>query len=88
MNYTRPNNLEHEDTPMDWLNSSLIFSRALGLILKNEEGIVVGLKGDAEFLPDPEVKKVIVFRDGEMISIAPCEHDIEEGQWILLDQEK
>lgn len=88
MNYTNPNDLEHEDTPIDWLNSSLIFSRALGLILQDGEGIVVDLKGDAEFLPDPEVKKVLVFRDEDMVVIAPCEQDIEEGQWISLDPEE
>jgi hypothetical protein len=88
MNYTRPNDSDHEDNPKDWLNTSLIFTRALGLILEEGEGIVVDIKGDAEFPPDDEVKKVIVFKSDQMISIAPCEQDIEEGQWISLDPEE
>lgn len=85
MNYTRPNDPDYVDSPGDWLNGSLIFGRSLSLILKDREGIVVDLKGDAEYPPDPDVKKVIVYKEGEMISIIPCEADLPEGQWVMLD---
>jgi len=88
MNYTRPNDPDYIDEPKDWLNSSLIFARTLGLILEEGTGIVVDLVGDVEFQTDPEVKKVIVYRDEEMIAMIPCDQDIEEGQWVTLDFEK
>lgn len=45
MNYTRPNS-DELDEPKDWLNSALIFARTLSLILEENTGIVVKLKGD------------------------------------------
>jgi hypothetical protein len=86
MNYTRPNDPDYVDTPEDWLNGSLIFGRALGLIFKEGEGIVADLKGDAQFPADTEVKKVIVFKEGEMVKIIPCMEDLEEGQWVMIGQ--
>ena len=61
MNYTNPNNLDHNDTPEDWLNSSLIFARSLSLIFKENEGVVVDLMGDMRFGDEGNIKKVIVF---------------------------
>lgn len=87
-NYTRPNDPNYVDEPKDWLNSSLIFARTLGLILEEGSGIVVDLVGDAELQTDPDVRKVIVYRDGDMIAMIPCEQDIEEGQWVTLDFEE
>jgi len=45
-NYTNPEQSGQVQDPQDLVNASLIFARALGLILKEGEGIVVDIKGD------------------------------------------
>jgi len=85
MNYTNPNDLTYQDTPEDWLNSALIFTRALSLFLKENEGIVVDIKGDAKFQLDDSVKKVIVFKSEKMIRVIPCDDDVEEGTMTWID---
>lgn len=87
MNYTNPEDLNYEDTPYDWLNSSLIFSRALSLSLEENEGIVVDLKGDMEYTPDLSIKKVIVFKSEKMVRVIKCDEDIEEGQYVIVHKE-
>lgn len=87
MNYTNPDDLNYEDTPYDWLNSSMIFARALSLSFEENEGIVVDLKGDMEYTPDPSIKKVIVFKSQNMVRVIKCEDDIEEGQYVIVHQE-
>jgi hypothetical protein len=87
MNYTNPNDPDYQDRPEDWLNSALVFARALSLILKEREGIVVDIKGDAQFQMDPEVKRVIVFKEDLMVRIIECQADLEEGQYVKLEAE-
>ena len=70
--------------PQDLINASLIFARALGLILKNGEGIVVDVVGDINL--GPEVKKVIVFEYNDQVHIYKCEEDLEEGTAVNMDQ--
>lgn len=76
-NYTNPEQAGQGQNPQDLLNASLIFARALGLILKDGEGIVVDTKGDIKLRED--VKKVIVFKNEEQVHIYMCEEDIPEG---------
>ena len=76
-NYTNPEQAGQGQNPQDLLNASLIFARALGLILKDSEGIVVDTKGDIKLRED--VKKVIVFKNEEQVHIYMCEEDIPEG---------
>ena len=45
-NYTNPEQEGKGQKPQDLINASLIFARALGLILKNGEGIVVDVVVD------------------------------------------
>ena len=87
-NYTRPNDPDHIDDPKDWLNSALIFGRALSLLLEPNTGIVVDLAGDA-FNPAGESKKVIVINHGNMIMIDDYKQDIPEGTFceIIFDDE-
>lgn len=88
-NYTRPNDPDHQDDPQDWLSGALIFGRALGLMLRNKEGIVVDIStGDAVLSSDPDATKVIVFAEDHMINIIPCYDDFEEGQMIWMDDEE
>ena len=83
MNYTS-NDPNHEDTPNDWLNSSMIFARALGQLLNENEGIVIDLKGDMKFMPDFKVKKVIVFNSGKQIIVEEADPKIPEGQMCYI----
>lgn len=77
MNYTKPNEPEHQDDPKDWLNSSLLFARTLSLILEPGHGIVVDVKGDVDL--GEGVEKVIVFNRDEQIVIEAFDRDIKEG---------
>ena len=76
-NYTNSDQVGQEQNPQDLLNASLIFARALGLILKDGEGIVVDIKGNINL--GENVKKVIVFKNEEQVHIYMCEEDIPEG---------
>lgn len=84
MNYTNPDDLNYEDKPEDWLNSSLIFARSLSLILKENEGVVVDIVGDVKFQFDYGIKKVIVFNRENMVRIIECEENLEEGTFVWM----
>jgi hypothetical protein len=79
-NYTNPEQGGREEVPQDLLNASMLFARALGLIFKENEGIVVDVKGDVK-LPE-DVNKVIVFRQNDQMHIFKCEEDVEEGMAV------
>ena len=64
-NHTNPEQGDTKQDVQDLLNASLIFARALGLIFKEGEGIVVDIKGDVK-LKD-ETNKVIVFQHKDQI---------------------
>jgi hypothetical protein len=87
MNYTNPNDPDHVDDPQDWLNSSLIFARTISLLLKENEGIVVDIKGDVKFGPNLDVSKVIVFKKDGMTRAIECEEDLKEGQYIIMHED-
>lgn len=90
-NYTKPNDENHEDTPLDWLSSALIFAGALGNILKENEGIVVKLRGDMKlglsWLVE-NIDKVIVYSQDNEIRIMEADDHLEEGNmvWIHGDE--
>lgn len=83
-NYTNPEQAGQSQNPQDLINASLIFARALGLILKEGEGIVVDIKGDINLGED--VKKVIVFEYQNQVHIYKCDEDLEEGTAVNMDQ--
>lgn len=83
-NYTNPEQSGEGQNPQDLLNASLIFARALGLMLKDGEGIVVDIIGDINL--GEEVKKVIVFSHNQQIHIYKCEEDIPEGSAVNMNQ--
>jgi len=85
-NYTNPEQAGEGQNPQDLINASLIFARALGLILNEGEGIVVDVKGDINLGDD--VKKVIVFEYKDQIHIYKCEEDLEEGTAVNMDSNK
>ena len=85
-NYTNPEQSGQVQDPQDLVNASLIFARALGLILKEGEGIVVDIKGDIDLGDD--VKKVIVFEHQNQVHIYKCDEDLEEGTAVNMDTNK
>lgn len=85
-NYTNPEQGETKQDVQDLLNASLIFARALGLIFKDGEGVVVDIKGDVKLKDDS--KKVIVFSHNDQIHIYKCEQDLEEGTAVSMNNEE
>ena len=88
MNYTNPEQSREEQSreeqnPQDLINASLIFARALGLILKEGEGIVVDVVGEINL--GEEVKKVIVFKYQNQVHIYKCDEDLEEGTSVNMN---
>ena len=70
------------ENPQDLLNASLIFTRALSLILDDTQGIVVDLQKGVEVGSD--VEKVIVFRNQDQVHIYKCEDDLVEGTAVRM----
>jgi hypothetical protein len=84
-NYTNPENNGEDQSPNDLLNASLIFARALGLILQEKEGIVIDVIGDMDLGPD--VNKCIVFLYKGLIHVHKCEEDLPEGTVVNMEEE-
>ena len=85
MNYTKPNDEGYKDSPKDWLNSALIFSRALSILLEEDEAVAVAIKGDATNLINPESDKVVVFYKDKMIHIDDIQDpSLKEGDFIKI----
>ena len=82
-NHLKPNEEGFQDNSQDLINASLLFARALGLILKENEGIVVDVVGDIKL--GDEVKKVIVFKFENQVHIYKCGEDIPEGNAVNMD---
>ena len=82
-NHLKPNEEGFQENPQDLINASLLFARALGLILKENEGIVVDVVGDIKL--GEEVKKVIVFKFEIQVHIYKCDEDIPEGNAVNMD---
>ena len=83
-NYTNPEQAGEEQNPQDLINASLIFARALGLIFRDDEGIVVDIQGDVKL--GDGVKKVIVFKQDNQVHIYKCDEDLPEGTVVKMDQ--
>jgi hypothetical protein len=84
MNYTRPNS-DESDTTKDWLNSALIFTRTLSLILEENTGIVVKLKGDMVNPINTNSDRVVVFKKDKMIHVDNIQDEnLKEGDWIKI----
>lgn len=83
-NYTQPGDFDHEDDPEEWLTSSLIFAKALGKLLRENEGVIIKLEGDMKILW-PDVDKIIVCNYDDMIHIANCEEDLPDGQMVWMN---
>lgn len=70
MNYTKSNDPDHQDSPNDWLASSLIFARALGLSIPNGQAVLIRPVGD--------ISKYIELNDNnDLLVVANLENQIK-----------
>ena len=83
MENTEQNNQNQED----WFKAAMIFAKALGLILDEDQGIIADLNETTKIPGFEDINKVIVFRKDNQVHIAPCDQDIEEGNTVILDKD-
>jgi hypothetical protein len=94
MNYTKPHDEGHEDSPQDWLAGALVFAQTLSLVIPDGEGILVKAKGDAVDYFGPKEGLLIVANIGSQMQIIPLGNVIddtsgfEEGMWITIGEQQ
>lgn len=79
------NTTDQNQNQQDWYKASMIFAKALGLILDEDQGIIVDLNEATKIPGLEEMEKVIVFRKDNQVHIAPCTEDINEGETVILN---
>ena len=79
------NKTETNQIQQDWYKAAMIFSKALGLILDEDQGIIIDLNDTTKIPELDDVNKVIVFRKDNQVHIAPCTEDIAEGETVILN---
>jgi hypothetical protein len=83
MNTSNP--LSHQDL----MNASLLFSKALSLILDDKQGIVVDVVPDSGVDMGENTTKVVIYRLENQIHVQNLEMDIVEGTIVALsDKDK
>jgi hypothetical protein len=79
------NTTETNQIQQDWYKAAMIFAKALGLILDEDQGIIIDLNDTTKIPELDDVNKVIVFRKDNQVHIAPCTEDIGEGETVILN---
>ena len=79
------NTTETNQIQQGWYKAAMIFAKALGLILDEDQGIIVDLNDTTKIPELDDVNKVIVFRKDNQVHIAPCTEDIAEGETVILN---
>lgn len=67
----------------DWLYSGHIFARTISFLLDDMTGLVVETKGEMLELY-PEIKRVMVYREGSKINFDPWDGKEAEGTRLAL----
>lgn len=67
----------------DWNNIALLFAKALGMILDEDEGVVLNATDDLDF-GDPNITSVIVFNSDGQIRVIENTDDLPEGSRVKL----
>jgi len=80
------NTEQDNQNQQDWFKASMIFAKALGLILDEDQGIITDLTETTKIPGFEGINKVIVFRKDNQVHIAPCDEDIPEGSTVTLDK--
>ncbi len=65
-----------EENQKDWYKASMIFAKALGIILEEEQGIIIDLNDNLSIPGMDGINKVIIFRKENQVHISPCDEDI------------
>jgi hypothetical protein len=79
------NTTDQNQNQQDWYKASMIFAKALGLILDEDQGIIVDLNETTKIPGLEDINKVIVFRKDNQVHITPCTEDIAEGETVILN---
>lgn len=77
-------NAEENTNQDDWYNVALIFTKAIGYMLNEKEGIVIHLENDMQSL-DGETKKVVLVNYDGMIQMEPYDGDLEDGAFLMAE---
>lgn len=78
MNTNNP--LSHQDL----MNASLLFSKALSLIMDNKQGIVVDIVPGSGVDMGDNTTKVVIYRLDDQIHVQNLDMDIQEGTIVAL----
>lgn len=78
MNTNNP--LSHQDL----MNASLLFSKALSLIMDNKQGIVVDVVPNSGVDMGDNTTKVVIYRLDDQIHVQNLDMDIQEGTIVAL----
>lgn len=86
-NYTHPNDKDYVDSKEDYLYMCLTFTRALGLLLKPDEGIIVEATNDIKHFV--KSKNILVYKKGNQIALECSDKfdTFDDGQLIWLHDE-
>ena len=67
----------------DWNTIALLFAKALGMILDEDEGVVLNATGDLYF-GDPNITSIIVFNSDGQIRVIENTDNLPEGSRVKL----
>lgn len=68
----------------DLMNASVLFSKALSLVLDDKQGIVVDVNPDSGVNMGDNTTKVVIYRLDDQIHVQNLEMDIQEGTIVAL----
>lgn len=85
MNYTRPDEPEHEDEPLDWLGSSLIFARALAYFLDEGQGIIINNNADVKITGCETPQLILYYSNSELLVIETPIEGLPEGTIVMVN---
>ena len=69
-----------EENQKDWYKASMIFAKALGIILEEEQGIIIDLNDNLSIPGMDGINKVIIFRKENQVHICKLlQHIISEN---------
>lgn len=72
--------LSHQDL----MNASVLFSKALSLILDDKQGIVVDINPETGVKMGDNASKVVIYRLDDQIHVQNLDMDIQEGTVVAL----
>lgn len=78
---------EHgEETESDRIISLLVFAKAFGHILQENEGVVVVPTNDLRDMIPSDIKSLIVFNSKDQVRIIEGGEEYEDGQMVWVDK--